>query len=55
MALLEIAAAKGRKYQTTVLSLPEALVELIQEVGAVVRTNLVIAVIEEWAVTAVQE
>lgn len=54
VVLLEIAAAMVRRYQTTVLSLPEALVELIQEVGAVVRTNLVIAIIEEWAVTVAQ-
>jgi hypothetical protein len=54
VVLLEIAAAMVRRYQTTVLSLPEALVELIQEAEAVVRTNLVIAVIEEGVVTEVQ-
>ena len=54
VVLLEIAAAMVRRYQTTVLSLPEALVELIQEVGAVVGTNLVIAIIEERAVTVAQ-
>jgi hypothetical protein len=52
--LLETVAAMVPPLQTTVLSLPEARVELIQEVGAVVRTNLVIRVLEEWAVTVAQ-
>tara|TARA_B110000495_G_scaffold170255_1_gene157953 strand:+ start:296 stop:721 length:426 start_codon:yes stop_codon:yes gene_type:complete len=54
VVLLETVAVQALFYTTTVLSLPEVQVELIQEVGAVVRTNLVIAIIEEWAVTVAQ-